>query len=141
MRRKEEWQMGKFFGWAGIFLIALTVNAIADDSINPMVWPRDQWRSDLFDSYSQSTRKRSTYRHERHLVRAVNRIVIENNGEKVQPILRRARLIRIGGDVETGVAVNSVQEDRPRCSGILILTWTGSGTTSRCHRGSATLRQ
>ena len=133
--------MGRNIFLAGLIAAAFAVPAIANDAVDPMVWPKHQWRSDLFSVGSDSAHSHIVrVRHEvRRSVRVERHVVIESQSMDVPAGPRRAKLIRIGGNAVTGVSVNAVRQSRPRCSGMLILTWTGAGTTMRCNPSSGVL--
>jgi hypothetical protein len=137
MIRKEDWHMGKTLVLAGFIAAVFTTAACADNSTNPMVWSKHQWRSDLFkvSSLSDYARVVRVRREVRRIVRVEKRLMVEEQMDSSPEMPRRAKLIRIGGGSETGVSVNSPRPGHSRCTGMLILTWTGSGTTSKCHRG------
>ncbi len=134
--------MGRNIFLAGLMAAAFATPAFANDAIDPMAWPKHQWRSDLFSVSSISVHSHIVrVRHEvRRSVRVERHVVSESHSMAMPAGPRRAKLIRIGGDGVTGVSVNAVRQSGPRCSGMLILTWTGSASTSRCHSGNATVR-
>ena len=142
MYRKRDWHMGRNIFLAGLIAAVLAAPAIANDAVDPMVWPKHQWRSDLFSVGSDSAHSHIVrVRHEvQRSVHVERHVVSESQSMDMPAGPRRAKLIRIGGDAVTGVSVNAVRQSRPRCSGMLILTWTGSASTSRCHSGNATVR-
>ena len=124
---------------AFLFLVAVcaTVScAAAEDAINPMSWSKDQWRSDLFDTYPQ-------HRAPRHQT-MVRRIVIEhvvesrdNQTDDLQPAMTsRPRLIIIGDHAATTTRVQSAPGAARHCGGVLILTWKGDHATSQCLGGT-----
>ena len=135
MYRKRDWHMGRNIFLAGLIAASLAAPAIANDAVDPMVWPKHQWRSDLFSVGSDSAHSHIVrVRHAiRRSVRVERHVFIESQRMNTKAGPRRAKLIRIGGDAVTGVSVNAVRQSRPRCSGMLILTWTGAGTTARCN--------
>jgi hypothetical protein len=142
MYRKRDWHMGRKIFLAGLIAAAFAAPAIANDAVDPMVWPKHQWRSDLFSVGSDRAHSHIVrVRHEvRRSVRVERHVFIESQSVEMPAGPRRAKLIRIGDDAVTGVSVNTVRQSGPRCSGMLILTWTGNGSTSRCHSGNAAVR-
>ena len=131
--------MGKLFVLAWLIAIAYTLPPAAADATNPMIWPKHQWRSDLFSTSSPGTYRNGAHSHVRRIVRVESTVIMQNDRAIDLQIPKRAKLIRIGGDIATGVVVNPARGSRKTCRGMLILTWTGAGTTSRCNSGSGVL--
>jgi len=115
-------------------LIASTTAAFAEDAIDPTVWSKDQWRSDLFHTYA--THRDAPTR------QVVRRVVIEKSvttgPDYVWTLMSgaavpvRPKLLVIGGHAaDSGV---SVQHPGPTCDGVLTLTWMGDHAASTCSR-------
>ncbi|MEQ1755999.1 MAG: hypothetical protein ABL973_17890 [Micropepsaceae bacterium] len=128
--------MGKIT-FAFLVAVCATVScAAAEDAINPMAWSKDQWRSDLFDTYPQ-------HRAPHHSAK-VRRIVVEHVVEssdnptdvQQQATASRPRLIVIGDHGGTSTRVQSAPGAARHCGGVLILTWRGDHATSQCLGGS-----
>ena len=120
--------MGKLLALAGVIVISFCSSAFADDAINPMVWPQDQWRSELFALQGSVHHRRVAVRREMRIERRV--MMQDESGPEAS---RRARLIRIGEGDASAVAVRSVAGNARHCSGMLVLTVTGNGTSSHCN--------
>ena len=124
---------------AFLFLVAFcaTVScAVAEDAINPMSWSKEQWRSDLFDTYPQ-------HRAPRHHM-MVRRVVIERvvesganpTDDQQTAMPSRPRLIIIGAHDASTTRVQSAPGAARHCGGVLILTWKGDHATSQCLGGT-----
>jgi hypothetical protein len=114
-------------------LVASTTVAFAEDAIDPTVWSKDQWRSDLFHTYSTHRDARA------HTV--VRRVVIEKTvvaaQDAVQPEAApvRPKLMIIGGNAGDGTV--SVLRPGHSCNGVLTLTWMGDHAESQCNRSTS----
>lgn len=122
--------MGKFAAIAVICFASATF-AHAEDAIDPTVWSKDQWRSDMFQPYA--THRQAPARHVIQRV-VIERTVIINQADspataaEVAPV--RPKLIIVGGRATDGGV--SVQRPGHACNGVLTLTWVGDHAVSHC---------
>jgi hypothetical protein len=116
-------------------LIASTTAAFAEDAIDPTVWSKDQWRSDLFHTYSTHRDSRA-----RTFVRRVvieKTVVVAQDDAQAQTSPVRPKLMIIGGNaVDSSV---SVRRPGHSCDGVLTLTWMGDHSESHCNRSTSRL--
>lgn len=128
--------MGRVIAAIAAVLMLLTSTAFAEDAINPAKWSKNQWRSDLFDTYPTYPRHYRTKVIRQETV--VRTIVVETGAAKNEidaPVrVVRPKLIRIDGSHASNVNVRSVAGSARGCSGALILTWTGDRAVSKCQR-------
>lgn len=116
-------------------LLASSTAAFAEDAIDPTVWSKDQWRSDLFHTYS-------THRDARPHAN-VRRIVIEKAMVVTRDVTQaedapaRPKLMIIGGAAGDGGV--SVRRPGHSCDGVLTLTWMGDHAVSHCSRSTSRL--
>lgn len=131
--------MGKSIFFTIIMALAAIPYASAGATIDPMVWSKDQWRSDL-----QKTQHVNTHRQNlRFPKRVITRIVLEKQIVRSAPSvavfdvspLARPKFIVIGAKDEAQVRVQTAPGRHRDCRGMLVLTWTGNKAVSRCHRG------
>lgn len=123
---------------AAMFLLACPAFA-ADDTINPSKWSKNQWRSDLFDTYPTYQRHNRVLviRHETRIHTVVLQSDATDSQATIEPAPARPRLIRIG-DTETGRAsVRTVAGAARGCLGMLVITWAGDRAVSKCKRASS----
>jgi len=113
-------------------LIASTTAAFAEDAIDPTVWSKDQWRSDLFHTYATHSIVPSRT--------VVRRVVIEKilvtpqDAAQREAAPVRPKLIIIGDD--TGDRSVLVQHPGHACDGVLTLTWMGDHAQPHCNRST-----
>ena len=118
-------------------LLVFACPALAgDDSINPAKWSKNQWRSDLFDTYPTYPRYHRL-RVVKHVTR-VHTVVIpaaSTSDSKAMPVKSvRPRLIRIGASDTGDVRVRTVAGEARGCQGMLVITWNGDRAVSKCRR-------
>lgn len=120
---------------AALLVFACPVLA-EDDSINPAKWSKNQWRSDLFDTYPTYPRyhRLRVVKHETR----VHTVVIQTSAEpavQATPVTpTRPRLIRIGASESGDVRVRTVAGQARGCQGMLVITWSGDRAVSKCRR-------
>lgn len=132
--------MGRMIAAIAAALVFLTSAAFAEDAINPAKWSKNQWRSDLFDTYPTYPRhfRTKVIRHETVIK---NIVVVANNGEQesATPVpAARPKLIRIDGASPSHVNVQSVSGSARGCTGALVITWAGDRAVSKCRRAAQT---
>jgi hypothetical protein len=120
-----------------VLLIASATTAFAEDAIDPTVWSKDQWRSDLFHTYS--THRAAPAR------TVVHQVVIEKTvmtgpdyvwaqiAAAAVPV--RPKLLVIGD--HAGDNRVSVQHPGHGCDGVLTLTWMGDHAEPKCSRSQS----
>jgi hypothetical protein len=116
-------------------LIASTTAAFAENAIDPTVWSKDQWRSDLFHTYATHRDSRT-----RTIVRRVvieKTVVVTQDDTQPEPARVRPKLMIIG--TAAGASRVSVQRPGHACDGVLSLTWMGDHAVSHCHRSTSRL--
>jgi hypothetical protein len=119
-------------------LLAFACPALAgDDAINPAKWSKNQWRSDLFDTYPTYPRhlRLRVVKHETRVHTVVIQATSEAEAKPVAPT--RPRLIRIGSSESGDVRVRTVAGEARGCQGMLVITWTGDRAVSKCRRAIA----
>lgn len=130
--------MGKSICLAIVLMLAVIPFASADATIDPMVWSKAQWRSDLHKTHHVNAHRQNL----RFPKRVVTRIVVEKEivrqapsarGSEAAPIAR-PKFIVIGASEETLVSVQSAPGSQRSCRGMLVLTWNGHKAVPRCHR-------
>lgn len=126
--------MGKLVTIIAILLASATT-AFAEDAIDPMVWSKNQWRSDLFHTYS--THRAAPQRAATRTIVVEKTVVVEADAAQAQPSapVARPKLIVVGGQAGEG----NVSVSRPghSCSGVLTLTWVGDHAVSTCSRNQS----
>lgn len=126
--------MGRFLpAFACVLVCAVTSSAVAG-GVNPMHWPKTQWRSSTFDSYALHPRT-----HRVRVIKHVVRVRFEPAArEPVAPVQAAARplVIRNGSPMASAGPVDS----RPACDGVLVVTWEGDHARSSCLKGMGTAR-
>ena len=127
--------MGKLVTIIALLLAGTTV-ALAEDAIDPTVWSKDQWRSDLFQTYS--THRVARPAHGRTVV-IEKTVIVQQDEAPTQASVPavRPKLIVIGGSAGAG----NVSVTRPghSCNGVLTLTWSGDHAVSSCSRQQSRL--
>jgi len=116
-------------------LIASTTAAFAENAIDPTVWSKDQWRSDLFHTYSTHRDSRA-----RTIVRRVvieKTVVVAQDAAQAGAVPVRPKLMIIGNTAGEGRV--SVQRPGHTCDGVLSLTWMGDHAVSHCNRSTSRL--
>ena len=96
-------------------LIASTTTAFAEDAIDPTVWSKDQWRSDLFHTYSSHRDMRA-----RTIVRKVviaKTIVVTPDAAQTEAAPVRPKLMIIGGNAGDGTV--SILRPGHACDGVV----------------------
>ena len=114
-------------------LIASTTAAFAEDAIDPTVWAKDQWRSDLFQTYSSHRDMRA-----RTIMRKVviaKTVVLAQDAAPAEAATVRPKLMIIGGTA--GDSNVSVRRPGHTCDGVLTLTWMGDHSESHCSRSTS----
>lgn len=130
--------MGRMIAAIAAALVFLTSGAFAEDAINPAKWSKNQWRSDLFDTYPTYPRhfRTKVIRHET----VIKTIVVAEDkleSESTKPVpAARPRLIRIDGAPSSYVNVRTVSGSARGCTGALVITWAGDRAVSKCRRTS-----
>lgn len=127
--------MGRFLAAAACVLACFVAPGSWAGGINPAHWPKDQWRSDLFDSYPQHQRHRRV-----HITKQVVHIRIDAAVPRTRVVTRvpaRPLVIRNGAAINT-VPPAVIPAGRAACDGVLVLTWAGDHARSTCHRGKST---
>ena len=122
-----------------LFFAAMCVTigcAAAEDAINPMSWPKDQWRSDLFDTYPQHRRSRPEHVVRRVVIERNEAIVHDESDSAHDQLVKRPKLIIIGDRNAPSTRIQSVPGAARHCSGVLVLTWAGDRAVSRCLGGT-----
>jgi hypothetical protein len=121
-------------------------------SSDPMVWSDAQWRSSLFDGYSDTyndtyDRRFRRTGHDRHVIvqRIEQRIVIREAPTKIvatAPAKRtRAKVLNMYTRQKVQPLENSSHFAGHRCDGILVLTWKAGGARSQCHQSGGRIRR
>jgi len=116
-------------------LIASSTAAFAEDAIDPTVWSKDQWRSDLFHTYATHRDSRA-----RTIVRRVvieKTVVVAQDAAQTETAPVRPKLMIIGN--AAGENRVSVQRPGHACDGVLTLTWMGDRAESHCNRSTSRL--
>lgn len=131
--------MGRVAAALAALLVFAWPAVAGDDAINPATWSKNQWRSDLFDTYPTYP-KYHRIRVIRHDVRIHTVVVQADAGttgvaRPAAPV--RPRLIRIGASGAGDARVRSVAGDARGCKGMLVITWTGDRAVSKCRREPA----
>lgn len=128
--------MGRVAAALAALLVFACPALAGDDAINPAKWSKNQWRSDLFETYPTYP-KYHRLRVVKHETR-VHTVVIHTASAAAdadKPIVpTRPRLIRIGASGSGDVRVRSVAGEARGCQGMLVLTWTGDRAVSKCRR-------
>jgi hypothetical protein len=112
---------------------------------DPMVWPADQWLSDLMPGYSRSYDDRydTRFSNEPAPVR-VREVSIEKHveirGDDAHPPVRvRPKVLGVRSDANGGA--NVVRGGHRKCRGVLVLTWGPLGSKAHCHSGRGRARR
>ena len=112
---------------------------------DPMSWPADQWRSDLFGGYSHDSDDRYDRRARPAPAHAAAAGAAPEAGEAspaptlaVRPAPRRAKLITVGGDMKTRPGV--LRFGGHSCRGVLVLTWGKLGSKQQCYSSNSRIR-
>lgn len=133
--------MGRFAAALAALLVFACPALAGEDAINPAKWSKNQWRSDLFDTYPTYTRY-----HRLRVVKQetqVHTVVIQTSVEpavQTTPVTpTRPRLIRIGSPEAGDVRVRTVAGEARGCQGMLVITWTGDRAVSKCRRATASV--
>ena len=124
--------MGRFLLALACVIACVAASSASAGGINPMRWPKDQWRSDLFDSYP--------LRPHHHRVRIVKHVVLlKIDRPRPQPAsaaqpLRPPLVIRNGQPLARRLHNGSVaSHTADRCTGVLVLTWDGQRARRDCR--------
>jgi len=129
--------MGRLLAAVACMIACVLSPASVAGDINPTHWPRNQWRSDLFDTYPQHPRPRRVY-----IIKQEIRIRIEPARRQTVTTARipaRPLLIRNGAAMPPRSAPAAAGKP-PTCDGVLVLTWMGDHARSACHTGRPTPR-
>lgn len=129
-------RMGKF---VFLFFAAVCVTigcASAEDAINPMSWPKNQWRSDLFDTYPQHRRSQPEHVVQRVVIERQETISSDAGDTSHDQPVKRPKLIIIGDRDMPSTRIQSAPGSARHCGGVLVLTWAGDHAASRCLGGS-----
>lgn len=124
--------MGRFLAAVACVMVCIVAPDSWAGDINPTRWPKDQWRSGTFDSYSQYPRHRRV-----HIIKQVIRIKVEPASPRIVFPARvppRPLVIRNGAAMNAASAAGAPAQRSP-CNGVLVLTWEGDHARASCHRG------
>lgn len=123
---------------AALLLFACPALA-GDDAINPAKWSKNQWRSDLFDTYPTYPKYHRTriVRHETMIHTVVVQADANAGVEARTSTPSRPRLIRIDSSGAHDVRVRTVAGEARGCRGMLVITWTGDRAVSKCRKANA----
>jgi hypothetical protein len=131
--------MGRVAAVLAALLVFACPALAGDDAINPAKWSKNQWRSDLFDTYPTYPRyhRLRVVKHETRVHTIVMQTVSETAIEAKPVTPTRPRLIRIGSSESGDVRVRTVAGEARGCQGMLVITWTGDRAVSKCRRAIA----
>lgn len=131
--------MGRVAAALAALLVFACPALAGDDAINPAKWSKNQWRSDLFDTYPTYPKYHRTrvVRHEMRVQTVVVQADASTAAEAKPSAPARPRLIRIDSSGPSDVRVRTVAGEARGCQGMLVITWTGDRAVSKCRRAIA----
>jgi len=124
--------MGRFLLALACLAACIVASNASAGGINPMRWPKDQWRSDMFDSYPLRPRY-----HRVRIIKHVVRLKIDrphaHPASAVSP--RKPPLVIRNGQPLARTLHHGAIASRtlPSCTGVLVLTWDGHRARRDCR--------
>lgn len=131
--------MGRVAAALAALLVFACPALAGDDAINPAKWSKNQWRSDLFDTYPTYPKyhRIRVVRQETRVHTVIVQAEARSPAGTTPPAPARPRLIRIGASGSGDVRVRTVAGEARGCKGMLVITWTGDRAVSKCRRAIA----